>query len=221
MKFAISLLLLAFGLGISAQNAFQQELFSTDLVMKYRNDIELSDAQADKVKKVHSGQIEAFNNAKWDLDGALSKLNKQLAETKINEAGAMAQMDKVLKLEESLKRMRLSLMVKVKNMLTAKQQSQLKDLRSNDDLSKPTFNISAINDHPRMVLKIDGDQEKGAQPLYVLFDKDGKKSFVTGIGHILPDDIESVSVLKGSAAFARYGEDGKNGVIEITLRDVK
>lgn len=219
MKFVISLLLLAFGLGISAQNAFQQELFSTDLVMKYRNDIELSDAQADKVKKVHSGQIEAFNNAKWDLDGALSKLNKQLAETKINEAGAMAQMNKVLKLEESLKRMRLSLMVKVKNMLTAKQQSQLKDLRSDDDLSKPTFNISAINDHPRMVLKIDGDQEKGAQPLYVLFDKDGKKSFLTGIGHILPDDIESVSVLKGSSAFARYGEDGKNGVIEITLKE--
>ncbi len=171
MKFAISLLLLAFGLGISAQNAFQQELFSTDLVMKYRNDIELSDAQADKVKKVHSGQIEAFNNAKWDLDGALSKLNKQLAETKINEAGAMAQMDKVLKLEESLKRMRLSLMVKEKNMLTAKQQSQLKDLRSNDDLSKPTFKLSAINDPPQTVPKLHCTHQRLAHTPSSLFDQ--------------------------------------------------
>jgi hypothetical protein len=218
MKFVFSLLLLAFGLGLSAQDVFKTELFSTDLVMKYRNDIELSDEQADKIKKVHSGQIEAFNNAKWDLDGALNKLNKQLAETSVNEADAIAQMDKVLQLEESLKRMRLSLMVKVKNMLTANQQELLKSLRSDDDLSKPTFNISAINGHPRMVLKVDGDQDKGVQPLFVIIDKNGKESFVTGINHILPDNIESVNVFKGNSAITRYGKDGKNGVVVVTLK---
>jgi hypothetical protein len=59
-----------------------------------------------------------FNNTKWDLDGALHELNKQLALTKVGEAAAMTQMDKVLALEESLKRMRLSLMVEIKNILT-------------------------------------------------------------------------------------------------------
>ena len=213
------LLILALSFSLQAQDIFQQELFSTDLVMKYRLDINLSEQQAAQVKKVHSGQIEAFNNTKWDLDGVLHELNKQLALTKVDEAVAMTQMDKVFALEESLKRMRLSLMVKIKNILTAEQQGKLKVFRlQGGDPTTPTFQISSINGHPRMVLKIKGDADTGVQPLYVVYDKNGKKTFVTAITHISPDEIESVNVLKGDAALKMYGEDGKNGVVEITMK---
>jgi len=50
--------------------------------MKYRSEINLSDDQADQIKKAHSGQIEAFNNAKWDLDNALHTLENNLAPPK-------------------------------------------------------------------------------------------------------------------------------------------
>ncbi len=33
-----------------------------------------------------------------------------------------------------------------------------------------------------------------------------------------PDSIESINVLKGESALENYGEEGKNGVIEITLK---
>jgi TonB-linked SusC/RagA family outer membrane protein len=39
-----------------------------------------------------------------------------------------------------------------------------------------------------------------------------------GIGNINPDDIESISVLKGAAAAALYGHDAKYGVILITTK---
>jgi TonB-linked SusC/RagA family outer membrane protein len=39
-----------------------------------------------------------------------------------------------------------------------------------------------------------------------------------GIGNINPDDIESISVLKGAAAAALYGSKAKNGVILITTK---
>lgn len=218
MKYLFSLLFLTFSLSLSAQDVFKKELFSTDLVMKYRSEINLSDAQADQIKKAHSGQIESFNNAKWDLDNALHKLDKQLAATNVNEKEALAQMEKVLQLEEKLKRMRLSLMIKIKNVLSADQQATLKTLRTDADMNKPTFHISSINDHPRMVLKIDGDKEGGAQPLYVLFNKKGEKSIISSIEKIKPNDIESVNVLKGEAAVTVYGAKGKNGVVVIKMK---
>ena len=54
----------------------------------------------------------------------------------------------------------------------------------------------------------------------------GKKEF--NLNEVLPkllnlkeDDIESVTVLKDGAATAIYGDKGKNGVIEIKLKEVK
>ena len=52
-----------------------------------------------------------------------------------------------------------------------------------------------------------------AQAYYVV---DGKH--VTDISHIKADDIQSVTVLKDKSATDKYGENGKNGVIEITMK---
>lgn len=49
----------------------------------------------------------------------------------------------------------------------------------------------------------------------------GGKDGGDGIGDINPDDIESISVLKGAAATALYGYRGSNGVILITTKKGK
>lgn len=49
----------------------------------------------------------------------------------------------------------------------------------------------------------------------------GQRDFGDGIGNISPDDIESVSVLKGPAAAALYGARGANGVILINSKKGK
>jgi serine protease Do len=53
----------------------------------------------------------------------------------------------------------------------------------------------------------------GKTPLYII---DGK--IVTSISDIAPNDIESVSVLKGAMATKKYGEKAANGVIEIVSK---
>ena len=60
--------------------------------------------------------------------------------------------------------------------------------------------------------------------MYVFFN--GKdKSPVIGRAAALADidtnNIASISVLKGTTATNKYGNDGKNGVIEITLKNKK
>lgn len=46
----------------------------------------------------------------------------------------------------------------------------------------------------------------------------GQRDFGDGIGNLNPDDVESVSVLKGPAASALYGARGAHGVILITSK---
>jgi hypothetical protein len=57
---------------------------------------------------------------------------------------------------------------------------------------------------------------KMSQALYVI---DGKIS-TSGMKDIHPEEIVSVHVWKGDAATVKYGESGKNGVIEITTKKV-
>lgn len=44
------------------------------------------------------------------------------------------------------------------------------------------------------------------------------KMYTKDINSIAPDQIESINVLKGQSATAKYGEKGANGVVEITTK---
>ena len=55
-------------------------------------------------------------------------------------------------------------------------------------------------------------------PENVLIIIDGKESTSKGVYAISPELIESTNVLKGETATNKYGERGKNGVIEITTK---
>ena len=56
---------------------------------------------------------------------------------------------------------------------------------------------------------------KENKPLYLV---EGKEVTEEIIAEIKPDDVKSINVLKDSNATKKYGEKGKNGVIEIYLK---
>jgi TonB-dependent SusC/RagA subfamily outer membrane receptor len=85
------------------------------------------------------------------------------------------------------------------------------------------FVINTQNENHKTELKIKKPrtpwENKENQPLYII---DGKEQ-PTGknINDIKPNDIESISVLKGEAALKTYGEKGVHGVIIITSKKEK
>jgi hypothetical protein len=113
----------------NAQDMFQEYLYSADLVMKNRDKISLTDAQADKIKKIHSANAADFSTLKWDLDAETEKLKKLLAQTKPDPVAVTKQMDLVLNLENQLKKKQLSTLVAIKNELTEGQQKTLTPLK--------------------------------------------------------------------------------------------
>jgi bla regulator protein blaR1 len=69
---------------------------------------------------------------------------------------------------------------------------------------------NAIKEHKIVAIKTVGNE-----PLYIV---DGKEISKEEMNKIEPDTIESVSVLKGDSAAKKYGDKGKDGVVEITLK---
>ena len=83
---------------------------------------------------------------------------------------------------------------------------------------KPEFNSTmsvrmTIDKENTRPFQIRGSDQK-AQPLVVI---DGVES-VNGFNGINPNDIRSVSVLKDKSATDKYGEKGRDGVIEIAMK---
>lgn len=70
------------------------------------------------------------------------------------------------------------------------------------------LNRNNFNESPVVLLR-------GETPLTVI---DGIPYEYTGLGQISPDDIESISVLKGSTASALYGSKGAAGALMITTK---
>ena len=85
----------------------------------------------------------------------------------------------------------------------------------------PTLKITSVNNADKATNLTTAGIEK-ANPLIVI---DGKVQLGLPPNEldkrISPDDIESINVLKGESANKKYGEKGKNGVIEIISRKQK
>ena len=64
------------------------------------------------------------------MQAEAGKLTELLRQPRVDEAAALAQVDKVLGMEREVKRAQISLLIQIKNLLTPAQQQKLFDLRS-------------------------------------------------------------------------------------------
>lgn len=86
------------------------------------------------------------------------------------------------------------------------------DLKKGKSFEMPEENAAT------MTVKVRGDKNK--DPLYVI---DGEIIGRKGVDllEIDPNDIESINIIKGEAAVKKYGEEGKNGVVDIGMKKGK
>jgi hypothetical protein len=206
-------LVLFLAIGAQAQDVFNSELYSSDLVLRNRSEIGLSDKQVEKVKSIYNKKIAEFNSLKWDLDAEMESLKKTLQETHVNSKAALERMKIVSALEEKLKLMKLETLIDIKNELTESQQNKLTTLKED----KGSFNIKPISENPRIVIR-GAKGKNAAKPLYYVIDKNGERR-VNDIENIKPDNIESMNGFKGESAIKTYGKAGENGVIVIKMKD--
>jgi len=107
------------------------QLFPPELVMQYRQEINLTADQSkslrDEIQKAES----KFLDMQGDMQSERERLVLLLKARPVDESAVQAQLDKVLDREREIKKTQISLLIRIKNQLTVEQQNKLTELRRN------------------------------------------------------------------------------------------
>src|SRR5262249_8702157 len=112
-----------------SDDPFAAALFPPDLVMGHGQEIGLSDAQRESIRGEVRRVQSRFVDLQFDLQSESEKTGKLLQEKPVDEAKVLAQVDRILALEKEIKKAQVGLLVRIKNLLTAAQQTKLSELR--------------------------------------------------------------------------------------------
>lgn len=112
-----------------AEDPLAQNLFPPELVMKHGAEIGLDEEQRSAIKQAIQKAQSKFLDAQWELQAEGEKMGRLLQARPVDEAAVLAEADKVMGLEREIKRTQLSLLVRIKNLLTDAQQGKLMQLR--------------------------------------------------------------------------------------------
>ena len=100
-------------------------LFPPELVMQHQQDIALRPDQRSAITKA----IQDFQGKVVDLQWRMQEQSQRLAalldKPAVDQAAALAQVDTVLGVEREVKRLHITLLIQIKNTLSAEQQGKL------------------------------------------------------------------------------------------------
>ncbi len=113
----------------ATDDAVARALFPPELVMKYRQELNLDQNQSRAIKEAIQKAQAKFLDLQWDLQSEQQKLVQLLKAQPVDEVAALAQVDRLLSQEREVKKVQLSLLIRIKNLLSAAQQEKLNQLR--------------------------------------------------------------------------------------------
>jgi Spy/CpxP family protein refolding chaperone len=106
-----------------------QNVFPPELIMRYAGDIGLDERQRAAVKDAVQKAQSRFLDGQWQMQEEGEKMVRLLQARPVDEAAVLAQADRVMNLEREVKKLQLSLLVRLKNLLTEPQEKKLMELR--------------------------------------------------------------------------------------------
>ena len=106
-----------------------RNLFPPELVLTNQLALGLSQEQVDAIKKLVGDTQARVLDVQTDLHRATEQLRAALDNTKVDEAAALGLASQSMDLEKRVKTAHLTLMIRVKNLLTEEQQEKARALR--------------------------------------------------------------------------------------------
>jgi len=129
IAFSILLAGPSFGRGPDSTDPISRSLFKPELIMRFSTRLNLSDQQQELLRSELKNAQSAIFDLKWQMNEESTTLKAMLKDTPINEELMLEQADKVMSLEHQVKRINLSLLARLKNMLSDEQIAMLRELR--------------------------------------------------------------------------------------------
>jgi Spy/CpxP family protein refolding chaperone len=110
-----------------------QNLFAPELIMKHSGEIGLDPQQRNAIKEAVQQAQSKFLDVQWEMQEESTRMVRLLQARPVDEKAVLAEVDRILDLERQIKRTQISLLVRLKNLLTPTQQARLADLRRAGD----------------------------------------------------------------------------------------
>ncbi len=107
-----------------------RQLFPPDLIMAQAQKLRLDEKQRTTIKNEVQKAQSKFFDLQWEAREASEAMAQMLQQTPIDEARVLEQADKVMGLEREIKKIHLSMLIRIKNSLTQEQIAQLKQMRN-------------------------------------------------------------------------------------------
>jgi Spy/CpxP family protein refolding chaperone len=112
------------------QDPIGQSFFAPELVIQHQEAIGLSAEQKEYLKtEIRQAQLK-FTELQWKLQDEMEKLITLVKQPRVDEQQVLAQLERLLAAEREIKREQVTLLVRIKNKLTAEQQGKLLEIRS-------------------------------------------------------------------------------------------
>ena len=104
-------------------------LVPPDLIMAHSTELNLAERQRAAIKSEVQKAQSKFIDMQWDMKEETEKMVRLLQQTPADEARILEQADKVMALEREIKKTQLSLLIRIRNVLTADQMAKLEEIR--------------------------------------------------------------------------------------------
>lgn len=130
----IGILLLTFSTVKAQQqpqsDPFAGNLFPPELIMQHQQAVGLSEEQKNFLKAELRKTQTRLTELQWNLQDEVEKLVALMKQDQVDEAQALTQLDKVLRLEREIKSLHIGLLIRIKNKLMPEQQARLREIAS-------------------------------------------------------------------------------------------
>ncbi len=111
------------------EDPFASVLFPPELIMQHARAIRLNDEQRAAITKLIEQLQGRVIGLQWQLAEQVQALRETLDRTKVDQDRALDQLNRVLDTEQSIKKAHLEMLIRIKNVLRAEQQTELTRLR--------------------------------------------------------------------------------------------
>jgi Spy/CpxP family protein refolding chaperone len=111
------------------EDPFASVLFPPELIMQHARAIRLNDEQRIAITKLIEQLQGRVISMQWQMAEQVQALRETLGKTRVDQDRALDQLNRVLDTEKSIKKAHLEMLIRIKNVLRAEQQTELARLR--------------------------------------------------------------------------------------------
>jgi len=124
---------LVYSANLSAQSTSDDPVgrvfFAPELVMQNQQAINLTEAQRNNLTKELQNAQSEFTTLQWDLEKEMEKFKSLIEKENVKEEEVVGQLERLLSIENKIKKRQITLLIKIKNLLSREQQEKLQKLK--------------------------------------------------------------------------------------------